>query len=567
MDNTRFILVTSLVLILFLLYQEWQKDYGPIPQENTTQITENRGGAEPSDKLQDIPQTPGTGTSRQETIDLQRHEGVVSVVTDTFDIKIDLQGAIIVQAGLKKYPVSLEEKERPLMLLDRSTTLTHLIQDGLLGSSVAPTHENRYTSTTVVFSLAEGDEILEVPLRWAAPDNTLEVTKIFRFMKGSHLVDIRYEIENRGTSPWTGKFYGQVKRNDPGRAGLLAGISTYTGAVFSSPENRYEKIGFDDLLEMQEEQQEQGLKPSAQWEQTTAGGWAAMIQHYFLTALIPANPNEEVNYYAKVLKDGNYAAGMISPALTIAPGEKGKFENRLYMGPKDQEVLNEIAEGLNLTVDYGWLWVLAKPLFIGLRFLHELTGNWGWAIILVTVILKVVFFPLSAAGYRSMAKMRKVQPRILALNERYSNDSMQKRQAMMQIYKEEKLNPMGGCLPNLVQIPVFLALYWVLLESVELRQAPFIFWLNDLSTKDPFYILPLIMGATMFIQQKLNPPPMDPVQAKVMSFLPVIFTVFFATFPSGLVLYWVANSVLSIAQQWQITRSLERAGLGPKKKT
>src|SRR3990172_9271436 len=217
MDNTRFILITSLVLILFLLYQEWQKDYGPIPQANTTQITENRGGAEPSDKLQDIPQTPGTGTSRQETIDLQRHEGVVSVVTDTFDIKIDLQGAIIVQAGLKKYPVSLEEKERPLMLLDRSTTLTHLIQDGLLGSSVAPTHENRYTSTTVEFSLAEGDEILEVPLRWAAPDNTLEVTKIFRFMKGSHLVDIRYEIENLGTSPWTGKFYGQVKRNDPGR--------------------------------------------------------------------------------------------------------------------------------------------------------------------------------------------------------------------------------------------------------------------------------------------------------------------------------------------------------------
>lgn len=566
MDNTRFILITSLVLILFLLYQEWQKDYGAVPQANTPQTDGIPGGANSYDKLKDIPQTPVTESSRQESIVLQQRKGLVSVHTDTLDIKIDLQGAIIVQAGLKRYPLSLEEKERPLVLLDRSTTLIHIIQDGLLGSVVAPTHENLYTAPAVEFSLAESEEILEVPFRWTAPDNSLLVTKIFRFMKGSHLVEVRYEIENHGTAPWTGKYYGQIKRDDPGKTSRL-GIATYTGAVFSSPENRYKKIGFDDLLEMQEEQQEQNAQQTAQWEQSTANGWAAMIQHYFLTALIPANPSDEVNYYAKVLTDGNYAAGMISPAMTIAPGENGKFENRLYIGPKDQEVLNEIAEGLNLTVDYGWLWVLAKPLFIGLRFLHELTGNWGWAIILVTVILKVAFFPLSAAGYRSMAKMRKVQPRILALNERYSNDSMQKRQAMMQIYKEEKLNPMGGCLPNLVQIPVFLALYWVLLESVELRQAPFIFWLYDLSTKDPYYILPLIMGVTMFIQQKLNPPPMDPVQAKVMGFLPVIFTVFFAAFPSGLVLYWVANSVLSITQQWQITRTMERAGLGPMKKT
>ncbi|TAJ91612.1 MAG: membrane protein insertase YidC [Gammaproteobacteria bacterium] len=566
MDNTRFILITSLVLILFLLYQEWQKDYSPLPQANTTQTTEISGGAIPTDRLQDIPQTPGTESSSQEPINLQQHMGLVSVKTDTLDLKIDLQGAIIVQAGLRKYPVSLEEKERPLVLLDRTTTLIHLIQDGLLGSAITPTHENLYTAPAADFSLDENEEILEIPFRWAAPDNSLVVTKVFRFTKNSHLVEISYEIENQGTSPWTGKYYGQIKRNDPGKTSRL-GISTYTGAVFSSPENRYEKIGFDDLLEMKEEQQEQNAQQSAQWEQTTAGGWVAMLQHYFLTALIPANPDDVVNYYAKVLKDGNYAAGMISPALTIAPGQKGKFENRLYIGPKDQEVLNNIAEGLNLTVDYGWLWVLAKPLFIGLRFLHDLTGNWGWAIILVTVILKVAFFPLSAAGYRSMAKMRKVQPRILALNERYPNNSTQKQQAMMQIYKEEKLNPMGGCLPNLVQIPVFLALYWVLLESVEMRQAPFIFWLTDLSTKDPYYILPLIMGVTMFIQQKLNPPPVDPVQAKVMSFLPVIFTVFFAAFPSGLVLYWVANSVLSIAQQWQITRALERAGLGHTKKT
>ena len=554
MDNTRFVLITALLLLLFLLYQEWQKDYGIKPISSNKQNTEISQGVT-SATGKDLPRIPEEGKQEPgESVTLPRegHEqgdGIVLVETDSFSMKIDLQGAIVVYAGLKQYPVSLEESENPLALMDRSPALTHYVQDGLLSSGPAPSHETAYQASARTFVLPEGENTLEVPFFWVAADGSLAVTKTYRFQRGSHVVAIWYEIENRGPLPWSGNLYSQIKRNDPGRTSRL-GIYTYTGAVFSSPENRYVKIDFDDMREKKSEQK-------------TRGGWVAMIQHYFLTALIPAKEDDEYQFYANSLNDGNFAAGMFSPSLTLAAGEKGTLGNRLYIGPKIQESLSETAEGLDLTVDYGKLWVLSKPLFIGLNFLHDLTGNWGWSIILVTVILKMVFFPLSAAGFRSMANMRRVQPRLIALKERYQNDKTQLNQAMMQIYKEEKINPFGGCFPILIQIPVFLALYWVLVESVEMRQAPFIFWLNDLSTKDPYFILPLLMGVTMFVQQKLNPPPMDPVQAKVMSILPVIFTGFFAFFPSGLVLYWVVNSVLSIAQQWQITHSLERAGHVP----
>ena len=557
MDNTRFVLITALLLLLFLLYQEWQKDYGVKPVSSSEQNTAISQGTTPS-TVKDLPEIPGGGKQESgEAVSILREDreegdGIVQVETDSFNMKIDLQGAVVVYAGLKRYPVSLEESENPLVLMDRSPVLTHYVQDGLLSSGPAPSHETAYRSSARSFALHEGESSLEVPFFWSASDGSLAVTKTYRFQRGNHVVNIQYEIENRGSLPWSGNLYSQIKRNDPGRTSRL-GIYTYTGAVFSSPENRYVKIDFDDMREKKSEQK-------------TRGGWVAMIQHYFLTALIPARVDDEYYFYAEALNDGNFSAGMISPALTLPAGEKGTLGNRLYIGPKIQGTLSETAEGLDLTVDYGKLWVLSKPLFIGLSLLHDLTGNWGWAIILVTVILKIVFFPLSAAGFRSMANMRRVQPRLVALKDRYQNDKTQLNQAMMQIYKEEKINPFGGCFPILIQIPVFLALYWVLVESVEMRQAPFIFWLNDLSTKDPYFILPLLMGVTMYIQQKLNPPPMDPVQAKVMSLLPIIFTGFFAFFPSGLVLYWVVNSVLSIAQQWQITRSLERAGHAPVKK-
>ena len=380
--------------------------------------------------------------------------------------------------------------------------------------------------------------------------NLVRVIKTYVLERGSYLIGVRYTIENAGTETWSGRSYTQLKRNDPGKSRVRT-TYTYTGAVFSSPDNRYEKVDFEDMREQK-------------IDRDAVNGWTAMIQHYFIAALVPASKTGNYHYYSNALADGNFAVGMISPESSVAPGETGSMLEQVYIGPKIQSVLEGIADGLDLTVDYGFLWFIAKPLFLGLVILHDMVGNWGWAIVLVTIILKLIFYPLSAAGYRNMANMRRVQPRMVALRDRFKDDKARLNQAMMQIYKEEKINPFGGCLPILIQIPVFIALYWVLLESVEMRQSGFIFWYRDLSTRDPYFVLPVLMGITMLIQQKLNPAPMDPVQAKVMMVLPFVFTVFFAFFPSGLVLYWVVNNTLSIAQQWRITKNLERAGLSAK---
>ncbi|MEA2093768.1 MAG: membrane protein insertase YidC, partial [Pseudomonadota bacterium] len=323
-------------------------------------------------------------------------------------------------------------------------------------------------------------------------------------------------------------------------------IHTYMGGVLYSPEEKYEKISFDDMID-------------GKLDRKVTDGWVAMIQHYFLAALIPET-GEEDRYYTNTLSGARYVIGMISPLQTIAAGESGSFSTRLYAGPKLQDEMARVAPGLELTVDYGVLTVLSQPLFWLLNAIHNLVGNWGWAIILLTILIKLAFYKLSETSYRSMANMRKLAPRMKSLKERYGDDRQKLNQAMMEMYKKEKINPLGGCLPILVQIPVFIALYWVLLESVEMRQAPFMLWLQDLSSPDPYYVLPLLMGATMLIQQKLNPAPLDPIQAKVMMALPVVFTVFFAFFPSGLVLYWVVNNTLSIAQQWVITKRIEQGG-------
>ena len=323
-------------------------------------------------------------------------------------------------------------------------------------------------------------------------------------------------------------------------------IYTYTGAVISTPKNRYEKISFDDIDDEDE-------------EASATNGWVAMLQHHFLTALIPSDKDEMYTYYTRKGNTRNYIVGAGLPTQNIAPGKTSTFSHKVYLGPKTQKEIEKIAEGLSLTVDYGIFWFLAKPLYWLLDYINMFTKNWGWSIVLVTVFLKLLFFKLSAAGYRSMANMRRVQPRLVAIKERYKDDRTQLNKAMMDIYKKEKINPLGGCFPILVQIPVFISLYWVLLESVELRQAEFIFWIQDLSIADPFFVLPLLMGISMYLQQKLNPAPMDPIQAKVMAILPVVFTVFFAFFPAGLVLYWVANNILSIAQQWVITRNIEKS--------
>ena len=542
MDTQRFILVLALALVSIMLWEAWQQDYGSAPARSNGQATA------PGDEDLGIPQVKPDDPPAP---DLPRAEGpvetgnpVVTVETDVLRLKID-RGGTIVFAELPDYPVSLDRKDQPFVLLDESASLYHVIQSGLVGDS-APTHRDAFSAERRLYTLSAGEQTLEVPLRWTSPEG-VSVTKVFAFERGAYRVQLRYLIENGSAGDWEGRQYTQIKRDNPSREGRRM-IYTYTGAVLSSPDDRYEKISFGDMEDKDEEAQ-------------ISNGWAAMIQHYFLTAVLPADTEAAYRYYTRSFSSGHYSIGNVSPALRVAPGQRGELTGYLYIGPKLQSVLETLAEGLELTVDYGFLWFLAKPLFWCLERLHGWTGNWGWSIILVTFLLKILFYHLSAAGYRSMANMRRVQPRLMAIRERHKEDRARLNQAMMQIYKEEKINPFGGCFPILVQIPVFLALYWVLLESVELRQADFIFWLKDLSNKDPFFVLPIIMGATMLIQQKLNPAPMDPMQEKVMKALPFVFTVFFAFFPSGLVLYWVTNNVLSIAQQWLITRNLEKEGL------
>jgi YidC/Oxa1 family membrane protein insertase len=400
-----------------------------------------------------------------------------------------------------------------------------------------------YKTAKPEYRLEAGQDTLLVPLEWTNSKG-LKVTKTFSFKRGEYLVRVGYQVDNQTATPWTGYLYTQLKRKEVAQETSMFQINPYMGAVLSSPAKRYDKISFDNM-------QKEPLNREIQ------EGWVAFVQHYFLSAWIPEG-NQPYQYTTQALPDKVYLARQIGPALTVAPGKQLQTESKFYAGPAIADMLKGIAPGLDLIVDYGVLWVIGTGLFWLMQQIHQIVGNWGWVIVLVTVIVKLAFYKLSAASYRSMAAMRKLQPRLVALKERYGDDRQKMSQATMELYKKEKINPLGGCLPVLVQIPVFIALYWVLLESVQLRQAPFILWIQDLSVQDPYYILPIIMGLTMLVQQRLNPAPVDPVQAKVMMFLPLVFTFLFLSFPAGLVLYWVVNNTLSILQQWYITRSFEQ---------
>ncbi len=534
-----------------MLWQAWQEDYPPVkPVVSVADSSLETPSIQSTDKpdasiINNASETP----IQQEPppLETSKAESII-VETDLYRLQINTRGGGIVKTELKKYPREANTPDEPFVLMDNSEELLYVLQGGLLSKQASPTHENVYSVVKNLYVMKDEQGFLEVPMSWQNESGNL-ITKTYVFKRNDYLINIKYDINNQSQTSWQGRSYQQIKRKAPSDGRRL--IYTYTGAVISSPEERYEKVDFDDMEDQKT-------------ERDTSNGWVAMLQHYFVTALVPADKQSVYRYYTNALPNKRYIIGAISPAIIIKAGSLGTIEESVYIGPKILEDLSKISEGLELTVDYGVLWFIAKPLFLVLDKLHDFTGNWGWSIILVTIILKAIFFPLSAAGYKSMANMRRVQPRMMSIKERYKDDKTKLNQAMMQIYKEEKINPLGGCFPILVQIPVFIALYWVLLESVEMRQATFALWLQDLSSPDPFYVLPLVMGVTMFIQQKLNPAPMDPVQEKVMSVLPIAFTVFFAFFPSGLVLYWVVNNILSIAQQWQITRSLERAGISNK---
>ena len=486
----------------------------------------------------------------------------IRVRTDVYDAEIDPGSGSLVRLALLKYPISLEEPDAPFHLL------TNDFRDGNgLFIADSPLFGNPEPNKSISFRSGgqreyilqeEGQETLEIPLIWSGP-NGVEIRKVYTFRRGSYVVDVAYHIRNGGSVPWSGRLHGRLWRTPVEESGGIFRTYTYTGAVFSTAKDPYEKVDFSEIAKRA---QQRARDPEWQGkpDQSATGGWAAMIQHYFAVAWLP-DPTATNHYYTLYEAHGEaggrprYAAALYTDKL-LAPGETGTIRLKAYIGPKIQHLMEEAAPRLELTVDYGWLTIIAQPLFWLLDKIHRFVHNWGWSIIILTILIKLAFFKLSAASYKSMARMRKLQPRLVTLRERYAGDKARLNQAMMEMYKEEKINPLGGCLPILVQIPVFIALYWVLLESVELRQAGFIFWLTDLSVYDPYFVLPILMGLTMLVQQRLNPMPPDPIQAKVMMALPFVFTFFFLFFPSGLVLYWFVNNLLSIAQQWVITKRI-----------
>jgi len=470
----------------------------------------------------------------------------IEVVTDLVRAEIDTLGGDLRTIELLKYPVSLDQRDHPVRLVSEDPSELYLLQTGLVGHEGNwPNHKSLYQTEQRQYRLADGQDRLEVRLRWGAADGT-RVTKVYTFRRHDYVIDLAYEVDNAAAAPRQSYLYAQMVRTAVAEGHFLTSLPTFFGAAIYSPDKKYEKVPFKDMAE----------KPL---QREVTDGWVAMLQHYFVGAFLPTRGARE-SFYSEVQDGKRYVIGYkdLEPT-TIAPGARGRLATQLYVGPKENKLLSKLPEGMDLTVDYGALTFIAAPLFWLLAWIHRLVGNWGWAIIILTIIVKAAFYPLSVAAYRSMAKMRKLQPRLQALKERFGSDRQKLNQAMMEMYKTEKINPLGGCLPILVQIPVFIALYWVLLESVELRQAPFALWIKDLSVQDPYYVLPLIMGVTMFAQTLLNPQPLDPVQKKVMLFLPVMFTVFFVFFPAGLVLYWVVQNVLSIAQQWSINRAVEGA--------
>jgi YidC/Oxa1 family membrane protein insertase len=536
MDNARFVLFVFFSFLSVMLYQQWQQDYGPKPAVIASEAA--------SQASPDVPSAQASVTSADakpsSSAPKQSHQRIL-VETDVVRLEIDSEGGDLRVLDLIKYPESKDSPNKPVRLFT-DEGLVFFAQSGFAGDeSVAPTHHSQWQAKSSSFSLVNGQDELRVPLTWTNSKG-ITVTKTYILKRGSYDIQLEQSVVNTSSSNWSARQYLQLQRKDPGDKNKDQFVRTYTGGVLYTPADKYQKISFKDMA-------------NKNLDSTSKDGWVAMIQHYFLAAWIPL-AGEDDRFYTKALSDDHYVIGTVAPELEVAPGEKKMVTAQLYAGPKLLRVLEATAPGLDLTVDYGALTIIAEPVFWLLEQFHKLFGNWGLAIILVTLTLKALFFRLSAASYRSMANMRKMQPKMAELKERFGADKQKLNAAMMEMYRKEKVNPLGGCLPILVQIPVFISLYWVLIETVEMRQAPFLGWLMDLSSKDPFFVLPVLMGISMFIQQRLSPPPADPLQAKIMQFFPIMFTGFFAFFPSGLVLYWVVNNVLSILQQWYINKTI-----------
>ena len=549
METQRLLLYLAFGFLCLIIYQTWLQDYHtPAP---TIQTSTDVPGATPT-AVDTLPAAPSSSADLPAAVagsvatPSATESGVeipaVTVSTDVMDIVISARGATIVGVKLLDYPVSIEQPDIPFQIVSDDPLRFLVAESGLQAraNEPAPTHRELMTPEAESYTLADGQDSVKVPFVWTSGTG-ITVTKTLTFFRSNYEVHVDYQIANGSGADWTVNQYRQLKRKPGTSDEKQQFLNTYIGGVVSNEEDRYTKVSFGDM-------EDENLSVN------TTDGWVAMIQHYFAAAWVPTPAEQNTAYTRHLAQENRYLIGMVSGSQVIPAGGQGSFATKAYIGPKIQDNLAAVAKHLELTVDFGWLTIIAQPLFWLLKTIHSFVGNWGWAIIFTTFVIKAVFYKLSEASYRSMAKMKLLQPKLASLKERYGDDRAKMGQATMELYKKEKVNPLGGCLPMLIQIPVFIALYWTLLESVELRQAPFMLWLQDLSIKDPFFILPVIMAATMYFQQKLNPAPVDPIQAKVFQFLPLIFGIFFAFFPAGLVLYWVVNNTLSIAQQYYITR-------------
>ncbi|MCL5272302.1 MAG: membrane protein insertase YidC [Gammaproteobacteria bacterium] len=545
LDYIRIALYSLLLVLGLFLYQAWNQDHPPQTILEPSQPANSHF----------VPTVPETGdissvasaqplSSAPETVQASANKSEqVTVTTDYLEAVIDTKGGDIISIKLLKYPESLHSKI-PYVLLNDDPKTRYLAESGLISKDGPDTRtaQANYTVSQKAYLLAPDQNQIVVPLSWENGQG-LKVNKFYTFTRGSYEVKVGYQVENNSAVPYQGNVYAQLMRTDappPSQSGLMS--STFFGAAVSSPDKPFQKIPFKDM-------QEKSI------HQTVTDGWAAMVQHYFISAFVP-DKNSTSTYYSKVLPNGLYAIGLVGQPITVAPGTKQTTGMKLYTGPIIGDELTKVSPTLKLTIDYGWFWFISGIIFWMMQKIYNVVGNWGWSIVLVTIVIKLLFYQLSAKSYRSMSALKRLQPRIEKLKERFGEDRQKLTQATLELYKQEKVNPMSGCLPVLIQIPVFLALYWVLVESVQLRQAPFILWIKDLSQADPYYILPILMGISMFLQQRLSPPPPDPMQAKIMMLIPVISTVLFINFPAGLMLYWFVNNTLSFLQQWYVMRTI-----------
>ncbi len=557
MSNLRIILLLGIALVGMQLWAAWQRDYGPRPETTPSEpaVVAATGDDVPSPPAQGSESVPSAPTSHATQVPgemVASNERRVTIENDVLRLTVSTRGAEIRVAELLTYPLSLQQKDAPVKLLNEEPSRLFVVQSGLVSAEQpAPDHTAPFEIEGDRFSVSEGQNSVEVPFVWRDASG-LVVRKIFTLTRGSFVVGVRHEIDNQSATEWIGGQYRQMLRVPPPKPSMFAfndpELYAYVGAAIYTPDEYFQKLPFTDFAE-------------TPFSRTVAGGWSAMQQHYFVGAFVPAK-DEQTTYSTAILDatsaNPRYVMRQMTPAINVAPGATASVGATLFLGPKLQDLLPTVADGLQYTVDYGVIAFIAQPLFWVMSWLHKLVGNWGVAIILLTLLVKLAFYRLSESQYRSMARMRKLQPRLEALKERYGDDRQKMAQAQMDLFKQEKVNPLGGCLPLLLQLPVFFALYWVIFEAVELRQAPFFGWIQDLSVRDPLYVLPILNAAVMWYTQKLTPMPgMDPIQKRIFQTMPLIMGVMFAIFPAGLVLYWLANGVLGLVQQVVITKRIE----------